>query len=670
MEETGWLGESSYAVNNSIQAMSEDTSDNGYPVIEFEGTYYTKTAETILKRINEIRLEACREGVINPSTGKPLTVADYNPIKWSSDLEEIARVRAAEATLYREHIRPNGNSCFTVISSNGESSWAENLAWNYDGIMYGIEQWYSEKSDWVNKTGAVTGHYTSLINPNYNYVAIGAFKLSSGWYTIAQEFSFVSSMDETKNTAEGKTAAKIEISDDKVKSIKLDKTADVYLEEGSTYTPSLNVSVEYDVKYTGALLESGAWSSSDETVAIVDKTGTVTAKKNGTARISISLGDSSAAYTVNVYNPSDRQVQEIEDAYYTGKAYKPSINVYMGDILLKLNTDYKVTYQNNINANKNGKLKKGDGTGDNFDGELPYAVIKGTGKYFSDEIKVNFNILPAVIGDGSENVNDGITLKYTDQFVTNARNVSKPFKSIKGTKAMKLNTDFTLKLKAEEAYDASNAAIAKGTEMKDVSVPAGYSGSFVLEITGQGNYSGSICKTVYVAEKSQLMKNAKITLGKNIKKVNYKAEGVTLTPSDTNTPDTFTVKFGKDTLTYPTDYTVSYRNNDRAGKAELIITGIGKYTGTKTVTFQIIGKAFNAKKVTVTGISDKTYTGKAITQNDAVLKYEGDSKPLVYGTDYTISYTKNINKGTATMTFKGSEKSGYSGSFKKTFKIK
>lgn len=42
---------------------------------------------------------------------------------------------------------------------------------------------------------------------------------------------------------------------------------------------------------------------------------------------------------------------------------------------------------------------------------------------------------------------------------------------------------------------------------------------------------------------------------------------------------------------------------------------------------------------------------------------------MVYGVDYTISYSKNINKGTATMTFIGNPKEGYTGKIKKTFKI-
>ena len=36
------------------------------------------------------------------------------------------------------------------------------------------------------------------------------------------------------------------------------------------------------------------------------------------------------------------------------------------------------------------------------------------------------------------------------------------------------------------------------------------------------------------------------------------------------------------------DYTVTYKNNKAVGKATIIATGIGKYTGTKTCTFQIV----------------------------------------------------------------------------------
>ena len=56
---------------------------------------YVADAQAALDRINEIRREACEEGVLNPDTNMPLTMDDYVEIKWSNDLEYIARIRAA-----------------------------------------------------------------------------------------------------------------------------------------------------------------------------------------------------------------------------------------------------------------------------------------------------------------------------------------------------------------------------------------------------------------------------------------------------------------------------------------------------------------------------------------------------------------------------------------------
>lgn len=62
---------------------------------------YLANSDAALKRVNEIREEACREGVQDSRDPKrKLTMADYVPIKWSSDLEYIARIRAAKASVY------------------------------------------------------------------------------------------------------------------------------------------------------------------------------------------------------------------------------------------------------------------------------------------------------------------------------------------------------------------------------------------------------------------------------------------------------------------------------------------------------------------------------------------------------------------------------------------
>ena len=122
-----------------------------------------------------------------------------------------------------------------------------------------------------------------------------------------------------------------------------------------------------------------------------------------------------------------------------------------------------------------------------------------------------------------------------------------------------------------------------------------------------------------------------------------------------------TVKLNGKTLKNGTDYTVSYSNNTKVGTAKVTITGKGNYTGSVSKTYNIKN---NFKKATISGISNKSYTGKNITQSFTV-KYNG--KTLKKGTDYTVSYLSNKNIGTATVKVTG--KGSYAGTITKTFKI-
>ena len=366
-------------------------------------------------------------------------------------------------------------------------------------------------------------------------------------------------------------------------------------------------------------------------------------------------------------------LQEIEDIYYyTGKAWKPVVNVYDGETMLKAGRDYTVKYFNNINANAGGVWKKGNGQGADFNPDIPYVQIVGKGNY-ADEIKVNFDIHPAAIADETGTPAEKVVLKYTNQFVAANKELT-PFGSVKYGRVMKRNQDYTLTLTAEDVRDDSGETVPKNTAFANAAIPKEYEGRFTLTVAGIGNYSGMIKKTVYVTDQNHLMKNAKITLGKNQKNIELTGGSAELTASTENSADTFTVKLGGTVLTPEEDYEISYLDgsNRRVGKATLVITGVGEYAGTKTAAFTVKGKAFTAGKVTVTGMEDKVYTGRAITQNNVVLVYNAgkpDEEQLKYGDDYTVSYAKNINKGTATMTFTGSKGHGFSGSFKKTFKI-
>ena len=56
--------------------------------------------------------------------------------------------------------------------------------------------------------------------------------------------------------------------------------------------------------------------------------------------------------------------------------------------------------------------------------------------------------------------------------------------------------------------------------------------------------------------------------------------------------------------------------------------------------------------ITVSGVKNKEYTGSAITQ-DITVKENEQNRTLVNGTDYTVSYSNNVNVGTATVTITG-----------------
>lgn len=148
------------------------------------GTFYSQ-AQKALDQINQYRKEACEEGDVpdprNPT--RMLTPSDYVPLKWSTDLERIARIRAAEAGyafrfMDTGHMRLNGKDTFSV-TSNGLSGNSEDLSYYYkmDGedaqMREGVLLWYMEKKGWLNRedisNGTEVRHYTSIINPSYIY---------------------------------------------------------------------------------------------------------------------------------------------------------------------------------------------------------------------------------------------------------------------------------------------------------------------------------------------------------------------------------------------------------------------------------------------------------------------------------------------------------------------
>ena len=291
---------------------NKTTASKGCTLVGVEGKYITD-AKNALKRINEIRYEACKEGVwkmdrYGDPTTERLTLSDYKPIKWSSALEYIARIRAAEATVVLAHERPNDETFQTsTLTSNGQRSYSENIAWNGgQSMLSGVEQWYEEKADWVNKTGKTTGHYTSMINPDYNYVAVATFYNPDAVYKNATsaEFSNRTGLDETMNEMAGECIQALEVKDSYLSlelsvnnsSIKVGENAQAQASAIIT-NPS---TIMHGRTCTASLIESATWTSSNKQVATVDKNGKITGVDYGTATITAKSGTLSQTIKVNV----------------------------------------------------------------------------------------------------------------------------------------------------------------------------------------------------------------------------------------------------------------------------------------------------------------------------------------------------------------------------------
>ena len=354
--------------------------------------------------------------------------------------------------------------------------------------------------------------------------------------------------------------------------------------------------------------------------------------------------------TVTERQTQDLAVKEIVQLEYTGSVLKPVLTVYDTDTeaILKSGKDYKIKYYNNVNADQvnaeggiSDNAEENDQTG--FDPELPYAVITGTGNYRGN-LYVNFHILPVDL--------DKVTLKYNDQLLINEKKAQKVISSMKYKKAMKEGVDY----------------IVEGNM-----IPAGASGTFLLKIEGIGNYTGIIEHSIYVADKTKLLKNASIIVDNASKKQIYKGGENTLV---------FSVRMGKTDLEEG-DYIVSYQNNDAIGTATMTLTGTGEYLGTKSVNFQLTGTKLTAKNLQVfvdnengetVDISRYTveYSGKPIEpENLKVVLQDGseNGKVLTEGTDYALSYKKHKDAGKATLTVNAAKGSVYEGSASRTFQI-
>ena len=181
-------------------------------------------------------------------------------------------------------------------------------------------------------------------------------------------------------------------------------------------------------------------------------------------------------------------------------------------------------------------------------------------------------------------------------------------------------------------------------------------GKKTISITGKGKYSGKVQVSYTIKDPGIDIKSTTVSLNKT----KFEYTGSPVIP-------VVTVKYQGKTLVMNTDYTINMPIQSSPGTYNITVKGIGKYTGTRNVSFTINNaRSINSTDVKFTGgTSSFTYSGAAITPGLTINDTYGK---LVLNTDYTLTYQNNRDAGTATILINGKGK--YVGTKTVNFTIK
>ena len=439
------------------------------------------------------------------------------------------------------------------------------------------------------------------------------------------------------------------------------------------------------------------------------KTYSATATLTDTANTKWSDGTTEAktiSWKINAKNLSGNvTVSDVEDKTYTGSAITPEVEVKdtARNTVLTKNTDYTISYKNNVNAGTATITITGKG---NYTG-----TVEKTFKINGDEnpIKVtNKTVYTGSTVDLSTLVSDAQG-DVTFSIKTNGTTTASTLSGSKLTAGAMSATDDKDQTVVITAKAAGNGNYNPGNKEITITVQ-----KYTATLTWNSTTPNSI---IYGTTGKTATATVKVTEG-TAGKVTYTSGTTDVLEIDANTGALTTKKVGSSEITakmartstvkeasvkktitvtakkieIPTGKTLTYNGEEQTGvdsKAEYRLSGtvkatnIGTYTATailadanntqwsdgsttaKTISWKINAKNLSGN-VTISNIADQTYTGSAITPQPTVTD-TARNKALTNNSDYTLSYKDNTTVGTATITITG--KGNYTGTVEKTFKI-
>ena len=400
------------------------------------------------------------------------------------------------------------------------------------------------------------------------------------------------------------------------------KKADLNCSSSVTIVAGQSKNIGASSSTSGAVL---TYKSTTPSICTVDKNGNVTALKTGTGYVTVTA-------SANGYDSVSKDVKIVvskkslnnglltlsETSYvYDGTYKKPAATVTFDGKVLQAGKDYTISYRNNLNVG------------------VATVIATGMGDYTGYTSK-NFTITKCAMAGGTVSVASSVS--FTGSNIT-------PSVTVKvAGRTLTSGTDYTVSYSNNKNVGTSN-----------------------VYVYGKGNYSGSLsAKFDIVPAKQQIQKletrykgfyidwaQKGSATGYDVEySVNANMSGAVSKHLTANKPDTLTVSGLAGDKTYYVRVR-SYTNVN--GKVYY-----GAWSDVKSI------KTANndITKATVSGISTKAFTGKAITQNVTV---KVGNTVLKNGTDYTVSYSNNKKVGKATVKITGKGK--YGGVITKTFTI-
>lgn len=397
-------------------------------------------------------------------------------------------------------------------------------------------------------------------------------------------------------------------------------------------------------------------------------------------------GSKTVQYTINAKSMDGTAIQPISAQTYTGSAITPVV-VKDGETTLTKDTDYTVTYSNNTNVGTASAevTFTGNYSGGPFTKEFTIvakSISDGSMGGLNAACNKNDRPVPTITVDGKTLVKDtDFTLVYveeSDSLQITATGTGNYTGELKKTIPVLGTSDTTAPLitgvEDGKTYYAVQSATITDTNLDRVEVH--HDGSVSTSTPADTNPTTLSVNLAFSNTPYQIKAYDKVgnvtTITVTVTKKSITSAMITIAGADNIVYDgtaktpTITVKDGSTTIAAD-QYTLSWENNTNAGTATVKVTmnSNAAYKGEATKTFTIKPKALTSSAIQEIG--DQIYTGNPI--EPTIIVKDGDSKTLEKGSDkdYTVSYTNNINPGTAkvTVVLRGN----YTGTLEKTFTI-